>query len=49
MSCFETIKVENGKLLNLEYHQQRVDRTREFRLRIDYAKEIKSFTCRESS
>lgn len=69
MSCFETIKVENGKLLNLKYHQQRVDYTRkflgfndklelkehnfnlaqkgEFRLRVDYAKEIKSFTCKE--
>ena len=68
MSCFETIKVENGKLLNIKYHQQRVDRTREFlgfndklelqeenfnlpqkgnfRLRVDYNKEIKSFTCR---
>jgi 4-amino-4-deoxychorismate lyase len=68
MICFETIKVENGKFLNLKYHQQRIDRTREFlgfndklelkeqsfnlpqngefRLRIDYAKEIKSFTCK---
>jgi len=67
--CFETIGVEDGKLLNLEYHQQRVDTTRsffglkdklnlqennfilpregKFRLRVDYAKEIKSFTCRE--
>ena len=67
--CFETIKVEDGKLLNLEYHQKRVDYTREFfgfkdklelkkqsfelpqkgefRLRIDYDKEIKSFTCKE--
>ncbi|HIP30797.1 MAG TPA: hypothetical protein EYG93_05585 [Sulfurospirillum arcachonense] len=68
MICFETIKIENGKLLNLKYHQQRVDYTRkflgfndklelkeqnfnlpqngEFRLRVDYDKEIKSFTCR---
>ena len=67
--CFETIKVENGKLLNLKYHQKRIDKTRsffgfkdklelqensfdlpqkgKFRLRVDYAKEIKSFTCRE--
>lgn len=66
--CFETLKVENGKLLNLKYHQKRVDRTRkllgskgklelkeqnfnlpqngEFRLRVDYEEEIKSFTCR---
>ncbi len=66
--CFETLKVVDGKILNLEYHQQRVDRTREhfgfsdklefkeqnfnlpqkgeFRLRVDYDKEIKSFTCR---
>jgi len=66
--CFETIKVENGKLINLKYHQQRVDYTREFfgfkdklelkhsifnlpkkgefRLRIDYSKEIKFFTCK---
>jgi len=29
-ACFETIKVQNGKLLNLKYHQQRVDYTREF-------------------
>ncbi|WP_024953701.1 aminotransferase class IV [Sulfurospirillum arcachonense] len=35
-TCFETIKVENGKLLNLEYHQKRVDYTRE-----------KLFTCKE--
>ncbi len=28
--CFETIKVENGKLLNIKYHQQRVDYTRSF-------------------
>ncbi len=27
---FETIKVKDGKLLNLKYHQQRVDRTRSF-------------------
>lgn len=69
MRCFETIKVEDGKLLNLEYHQKRVDYTREFfgfedklelkkqsfelpqrgefRLRVDYDKEIKSFTCKE--
>ena len=67
--CFETIRVKDGKLLNLEYHQKRVDYTREFfgfkdklelkkqsfelpqkgefRLRIDYDKEIKSFTCKE--
>ncbi len=66
---FETIKVRNGKLLNLEYHQQRVDYTRkffgftdklelkncnfnlpkigEFRLKIDYAGDIKSFICKE--
>ncbi len=66
---FETIKVENGKLLNLKYHQQRVDNARsflgfsdklelntkdfnlpqegEFRLRVDYAKKIQSFTCKE--
>ncbi len=30
MLCFETIKVENGKLLNIKYHQQRVDYTRSF-------------------
>lgn len=66
---FETIRVKNGKLLNLKYHQQRVDRTRDsfgfdttlelkkqnfelskkgdFRLRVDYDKKIKSFTCKE--
>jgi len=66
--CFETIKVKNGKLLNLEYHQKRVDYTRkffglkdklelkkqsfklpqkgDFRLRIDYDKDIRSFTCK---
>ncbi len=64
-TCFETIKVKDGKLLNLTYHQKRVNYTRsffgfkdilelkedtfnlpqygEFRLRIDYAKEIKNF------
>jgi len=26
--CFETIKVENGELLNIIYHQKRVDNTR---------------------
>lgn len=67
--CFETIKVKNGKLLNLKYHQKRVDYTRKylgfkdklnfenydfnlplkgsFRLRVDYEKSIKSFTCKE--
>ena len=30
MICFGTIKVKNGKLLNLEYHQKRIDYTREF-------------------
>ena len=67
--CFETIKVVDGELLNLKYHQKRVDYTREkfgfydnlelakfdfnlpkkgkFRLRVDYSKEIKSFTCKE--
>ena len=67
--CFETIRVKDGKLLNLEYHQKRVDYTREFfgfkdklelkkhnfelpqkgdfRLRIDYDEDIKSFTCKE--
>lgn len=69
MVCFETLKVKDGKILNLKYHQKRVDKTRdffgfkgkleleensfnlpqkgEFRLRIDYSKEIKSFTCKE--
>ncbi len=28
--CFETIKIKNGKLQNLKYHQQRVNSTREF-------------------
>jgi len=64
MICFETIKVKDGKLLNLEYHQKRMDYTREFfgfkdklelnkqgfdlpqkgefRLRVDYGKEIKA-------
>jgi 4-amino-4-deoxychorismate lyase len=63
--CFETIKVKDGKLLNLTYHQNRVNNTRsffgfndilelkqdyfnlpkygEFRLRVDYDKEIRSF------
>jgi len=63
--CFETIKVKDGKFLNLTYHQKRVNNTRnffgfndilelkedifnlpqygEFRLRIDYAKEIQNF------
>jgi len=66
--CFETIKVKDGKLLNLKYHQQRVDKTREhfgfrdklelkeynfdlpqkgeFRLRVDYDKDIESFACK---
>jgi len=30
LTCFETIKMEDGRLLNLVYHQQRVDYTREF-------------------
>lgn len=69
MICFETIKVENGKLLQLDYHQKRMNYTRKFfgfndilelnkqtynlpqkgiyRLRIDYEKDIKSFTCKE--
>jgi len=69
MICFETIKVVNGKLLNLKYHQERVNYTRKFlsfkkklelneydfnlpkygdyRLRIDYDEDIKSFTCKE--
>jgi len=67
--CFETIKVENGELLNLKYHQNRIDKTRSFfgfkkeleikeynfelphkgtfKLRIDYAEEIISSTCRD--
>jgi 4-amino-4-deoxychorismate lyase len=67
--CFETIKLIDGKLLNLEYHQKRVDKTRSdfgfkdilvlkkeikeypkkgiYRLRVEYGKEIKSFTCKE--
>ena len=66
--CFETLRVNDGKILNLEYHQRRVTKTRrffgfedtlkiqeedfdlpkngEYRLRFDYAKDIKSFTCR---
>ncbi len=27
-SCFETIKIEDGRLLHLKYHQDRLDRTR---------------------
>lgn len=67
--CFETIKVKDGKLLNLKYHQKRLDKTRDFfgfsnklelkecnfnlpkygdfRLRVDYANEIKSFTVQK--
>jgi len=67
--CFETIKVVDGKLLNLSYHQQRLDATRgyfgfcaklelkaedfklpkkgEFRLRVDYADSLLSFTYKE--
>jgi 4-amino-4-deoxychorismate lyase len=30
MKCFETIKVKDAKLLNLKYHQQRVDYTRDY-------------------
>ncbi len=68
--CFETIKIEDGVLKNLEFHQKRVDKTRFelfgysdnlylkseikdipqkgiFRLRVDYKKEIESFTCKE--
>lgn len=66
--CFETILVKDGELLNVEYHQKRVNSTRsflgfkdklvlkkqnfdlakksEFRLRVDYAKDIESFTCK---
>lgn len=29
-TCFETIKVKNGRLLNLEYHQKRVNKTRKY-------------------
>lgn len=46
MSFFETIKAEKGKLLNLEYHQKRLDRTRAdfgFKDKLDLKNFIKEF------